>query len=270
MKVYALVGSSGTGKSYKALQIAKEKNIEYIIDDGILISKNKKIGGSSAKRESTKMSAVKRAIFHFDDHRESMIKHLEEEDPESILIIGTSNRMVKQISEQLKIDPIYKIFQIEDVSSAKDIELAISTRRKEGKHVIPLPTVEVKKDFSGYFMDRLRVLITRRGFKNELAEKTIIRPTFSYIGKYSISLKAIYQIMSFSLNDVSYVNRFLRGRVVEYADGIHIICDVSLNNEMRLTKAGPKIQLIVKESIENMTGLNVKSIDVNIKNINVL
>lgn len=270
MRVYALVGSSGTGKSYKALQLAKEKNIEYIIDDGILISKNKKIGGSSAKRESTKMSAVKRAIFHFDDHREAMIKHLEEENPESLLIIGTSNRMVQQIAEQLNIVPIYQIFQIEDVSSSKDIEMAKSTRRREGKHVIPLPTVEVKKDFSGYFMDRLRILITRRGHKNELTEKTIIRPTFSYIGKYSISLKAIYQIMAFSLNDVSYVNRFLKGRVIEYPDGIHISIDLSLNNKMKLTKAGPKIQLIVKDAIENMTGLNVKSIDVNIKNINVL
>jgi len=39
MKVIALVGGSGTGKSHKALLIAHKENIEYIIDDGLLIKK---------------------------------------------------------------------------------------------------------------------------------------------------------------------------------------------------------------------------------------
>ncbi|MCG4734992.1 ATP-binding protein, partial [Casaltella massiliensis] len=69
MKVYALVGESGSGKSYKALELAYEKNINYIIDDGILIFKNKIIAGISAKQASTKIQAVKRAIFHDENHR---------------------------------------------------------------------------------------------------------------------------------------------------------------------------------------------------------
>ena len=43
IKVYAFVGPSGTGKSYRAQMVASEKNIEYIIDDGLLISNNKVI-----------------------------------------------------------------------------------------------------------------------------------------------------------------------------------------------------------------------------------
>ena len=31
MKIYALVGESGTGKSHRAARIAREKNIEYIV-----------------------------------------------------------------------------------------------------------------------------------------------------------------------------------------------------------------------------------------------
>ena len=30
MKIYALVGESGTGKSHRAARIAREKNIEYM------------------------------------------------------------------------------------------------------------------------------------------------------------------------------------------------------------------------------------------------
>ena len=51
MEVYALVEASGTGKSHRALWVAKERNIEYIIDDGLLIRGNEIIAGKSAKRK---------------------------------------------------------------------------------------------------------------------------------------------------------------------------------------------------------------------------
>lgn len=37
IKVYAFVGPSGTGKSYRAQMVANENNIHYIIDDGLFI-----------------------------------------------------------------------------------------------------------------------------------------------------------------------------------------------------------------------------------------
>ena len=40
IKVYAFVGPSGTGKSYRAQMVASERNINYIIDDGLLIKEN--------------------------------------------------------------------------------------------------------------------------------------------------------------------------------------------------------------------------------------
>ena len=49
IKVYAFVGPSGTGKSYRAQLVASENEINYIIDDGLLIKDNAVIAGSSAK-----------------------------------------------------------------------------------------------------------------------------------------------------------------------------------------------------------------------------
>ena len=63
MDVIALVGPSGTGKSHRALIVAHEHKADAIIDDGILIKDGKIIAGSSAKRESSKIMAVRRAIF---------------------------------------------------------------------------------------------------------------------------------------------------------------------------------------------------------------
>lgn len=52
MEIVALVGQSGSGKSYKAIMLAKEKSIEYIIDDGLLIKGNKIVAGKSAKEKT--------------------------------------------------------------------------------------------------------------------------------------------------------------------------------------------------------------------------
>ena len=51
MDVIALVGPSGTGKSHRALKVAKDHQADAIIDDGILIQNGKIIAGASAKTE---------------------------------------------------------------------------------------------------------------------------------------------------------------------------------------------------------------------------
>ena len=74
IKVYAFVGPSGTGKSYRAQMIANENGINYIIDDGLFIKDNQVIAGSSAKKAPTKIETVKHALFMTDEEKES-IKH---------------------------------------------------------------------------------------------------------------------------------------------------------------------------------------------------
>jgi ABC-type dipeptide/oligopeptide/nickel transport system ATPase component len=45
IKVYALIGESGTGKSFRAKLVAQKYGIEHIIDDGLLIKENKILAG---------------------------------------------------------------------------------------------------------------------------------------------------------------------------------------------------------------------------------
>ena len=45
MRVFAFVGPSGTGKSYRAQMVAGENKISYIIDDGLLINENEVVAG---------------------------------------------------------------------------------------------------------------------------------------------------------------------------------------------------------------------------------
>ena len=93
IKVYAFVGPSGTGKSYRAQMVASEKNIKFIIDDGLLIMDNKVIAGESAKKAPTKVGTVKHALFYEEEERNNIIKALRKYRPQSILILGTSDGM---------------------------------------------------------------------------------------------------------------------------------------------------------------------------------
>ena len=74
MKVLGFVGVSGSGKSYRALDVAASHGIKYIIDDGLLIVDEKIVAGHSAKREKTYMGAVRAALFDDKEQRDDRRK----------------------------------------------------------------------------------------------------------------------------------------------------------------------------------------------------
>ena len=84
MDVIGLVGHSGTGKSHRALRVAREHNADAIIDDGILIKDGHIVAGESAKTEKSKIMAVRRAIFILPGHAEDVRKAIEEISPHRI------------------------------------------------------------------------------------------------------------------------------------------------------------------------------------------
>lgn len=266
MEIYALIGQSGTGKSYKAFMVAKDRNIEYIIDDGLLIGGTRVIAGQSAKRENTRIASVRRALFSDPIHREKVRTALDEIMPEKLLILGTSRRMVYEIRQALELPELTEIIEIEDVSTEKEIELARKSRLEDGKHVIPVPTLEVKKDFSGYFIDSLKIF-SKKDRLMGIVEKTIIRPTFSYLGKYEMSKGALAQMINICISKFERVNKIIRLKIENMPEGVIIDLDLSIKLITRLDLIAEEVQKKVTEEIEYMTGLNVLRINVTVKNI---
>jgi adenylate kinase family enzyme len=109
MKVYGLVGKSGTGKSYQAMNLCKELNIESIIDDGLFIYGSSILEGTSAKRQNTKVAAIKTALFTDEEHRRAVMEKIREVSPGSILVLGTSEKMISRIAEHLDLSELEKI-----------------------------------------------------------------------------------------------------------------------------------------------------------------
>lgn len=266
MQVFALVGSSGTGKSYKAFVVASERGIEYIVDDGLLIGGTRVYAGRSAKREKTKLASVKRALFKDEEHREDVKAAIRELKPEKIMLIGTSIKMIEEIRRALELSEILQIIPIETVSTDREIEIARRSRKEEGKHVIPVPTLEIKKDFSGYFIDSLKIF-GRRGKAHEIEEKTIIRPTFSYMGKYEVSKIALIQMINICASKMERINKILKVRIENKATGININIDASVKLATRIDLIMSELQKEIVNDIEHMTGINVLSVNITVKGI---
>ena len=138
MKVYAFVGPSGTGKSYRAQMVAAEKGIHFIIDDGLLINENAVITGNSAKKASTKIETVKKALFIDEKESKEIRKALIKYRAKSILILGTSDEMVAKIAENLGLPKVSETIYISDVATEQEMDTARKIRVTEGKHVIPV------------------------------------------------------------------------------------------------------------------------------------
>ena len=49
IRVIAFVGPAGTGKSQRAQMVAQAHEVDYIIDDGLVIAKGRIMAGKSAK-----------------------------------------------------------------------------------------------------------------------------------------------------------------------------------------------------------------------------
>jgi len=219
IRVFAFVGPSGTGKSYRAQMVAGENNISYIIDDGLLVNENEVVAGTSAKKAPTKIETVKHALFIEEKEKQEMIKAIKKYKPEGILILGTSDGMVQKIAANLGLPPIQRTIYIEEVATEEEMETARRIRVTEGKHVIPVPTFEIKKDFSGYILDPLQIFKKGRNKEPYMAEKSIIRPTFSYLGKFTISNTVFRQITEYLAKKSEPIYKVVRARA-ESNDGI--------------------------------------------------
>ena len=266
MKVYTLTGKSGTGKSYQAINLCKEKNIESIIDDGLFIYRNRVEAGISAKRQETMVGAIKTALFHRDDHAEPVKKRIAELQPESMLILGTSDKMTDRIIERLGLPEVSERIYIEDITTEEEREIADKQRRGQGKHVIPVPTLQLKRDFAGYFLDPLRII---KGFKTgrQVTEKTVVRPTFSYMGEFFIS--------DFVLTDIAEcVGKEVKGitgveKVYENTSPDNLIMDVSvtIDSKAKIWETAIEFQKKLAEVTESMTAFNVVKVNVEITGI---
>lgn len=267
MKVYALIGKSGTGKSFQAVNLCKRLKIESIIDDGLFICRNKVEAGISAKRQPTKVGAVKTALFYKDDHMEEVKAAISRINPPSILIIGTSDGMVEKIAKRLELPEVSERIYIEDITTEEERQIAAKQRHEMGQHVIPAPTFQLKRQFSGYFMTPVKMLFKDLGPWRDYAEKSVVRPTYSYLGEYKISQKVLADIVECVRRECVAVGEVIKVGISPVSEGVELYIMLNMNYHEDLPKCAHLFQKAVAEKIEEMTAFNVNRLELDIREV---
>ena len=270
IKVYAFVGPSGTGKSYRAQMVANENNIHYIIDDGLFINDNEIIAGESAKKAPTKIETVKKALFLQQEQKDEIRKAIEKYKPESILILGTSDGMVNKIAKNIGVHEVEQIIYIEEIATPEEIQEARRSRVTEGKHVIPVPTFEIKKDFSGFILDPLQIFKIKSGNnKPYISEKSIIRPTFSYLGNFTISDTVFRQIIEYVAQKEPNIHNVLRTRIDNQPEGPYVYIELSVEYGENVRTIVENFKNKIIKELEKLTTMRVQTIKIVIKEIHI-
>ena len=272
MEVIAFFGPPGTGKSDRALVVAYENKASCIIDDGILIYHSRIVAGKSAKREESRLKAVRRAIFWDAEQREEVRQALEKINPKRVLILGTSDRMVETICKALGLPKPSKYIRIQDVARPDEMLKAKEARNKEGKHVIPVPTMELKPYFKGYLIDPLRFFRNRKKEMpkrfSENEERSVVRPVFSYYGKLSFSDRVIESLVYYAVRDMKKVRitHVRSEKSTGQMNGLILFIDVSVKpgTPQEIKKIIHTMRDRIQREIEHTTGMSLDTIKVNV------
>ncbi len=267
VKTYALVGESGTGKSFQSKLVAQRYRIDVVIDDGLVIKDNRIIAGRSAKQEKTFLAAVKVALFDDKSHRDEAVKRLVAEKPHKILIIGTSEKMVNKITTRLQLPPPKRIIRIEDVSSEADIERAIRIRRIEGKHIIPARGAEVKRDYPSIFFEAVSIFKRKNlsgaiGAIPKTHEKTLVKPTYSRRNRVPISDEALSEMVINCVDEYNPNIQIKKIAVKPSEEGYRLVVTIDVPYGIQLSSNMYAMQRYIIDNIERFTGILIEEVNI--------
>jgi uncharacterized alkaline shock family protein YloU len=265
MQIFALVGPSGTGKSSSALSFAHSKKIPAIIDDGLLIYQGHKAAGVSAKYEKNYITAIRRAIFFYEDHRKEVQDTIKMLSIASILIIGTSTKMVDQIADKLQLGKINKYYNVEEIRSSKEINIALYVRKTKGQHIIPLPYIQVEhNNLKRLILQGKKIFSTQ---KEIIGETTVIRPRFQQ-GTIHIAEHVIKQIVSHGCTSIEEVKECSRIDVtLNNFPNIKISLTIFYPIDKKLSDIAEKVQKKVAEDFLRYINIELYSIDIHIRKL---
>ena len=149
---------------------------------------------------------------------------------------------------------------------------ASEARHKEGKHVIPVPTMELKPYFKGYLVDPLKFFRTRKKEApkrfSEGNERSVVRPVFSYYGKLSFSDRVIASLVRYAVRDMKKikVTHVSSEKSTSQMNGLILDLAVSVRSgtPQEIKKTIHTMRDKVQREIEHTTGMSLETIRVDV------
>lgn len=265
-RVLAFVGPAGTGKSQRAQMVARENDVEFIIDDGLVISGGKIHAGKSAKSEKNLVRAIRRALFEYPDHRNAVTAFLRQKKPRNIMVVATSISMADKITRALSLSLPERIIDITEVASPEDILSARRERMEKGQHVIPVSRTQLRKNFGGKLVGHLRDLF--KSMDRDEGERTIVRPPFSFFGSVTIHSSAIADLVRLVVASSPQTGGAKDIRVRSSDDSVSLEITISVfPGKLNFVQIGSMHQRKVASAVSYFTGIDVNKVDINVGEI---
>ena len=181
--------------------------------------------------------------------------------------------MTKKIAYRLGLPAPSKTIFIEEIATTEEIEHAQRVRNEEGKHIIPVPAIEVKKNYPHIFFESIRILF-RRGLpvfrKEREFEKTVVRPEYSKKGKIAISESALTQMVLHCINEfnpkISVDKIILKKDETKY--GIEVIVNIPYG--LQMSGELHELQKYILESLEQFTGIILNEVNITVGRVSFL
>lgn len=264
-KTYALVGRSGTGKSYRAQFVAAKYHIPLIIDDGLLIRGDKIIAGKSAKQAMNSLTAIKLALFHESEYKQQVIKALQTEKFHRILILGTSMKMVDKIADLLGLPRATKTIRIEDIATPEEIETAMRVRYSEGQHVIPVNPIHITRKYPDIAYDSVRVGLLRKfrflpaSRRLMYQEKTLVKTEFTDTVRKTVSSAALKQMVTHCFSEYDSTSKVENVSYILDEKGYTVTVCIRTPNHLD-DKQIQDLSVFVRDSLERYSGILVNEV----------
>ena len=265
IEVYAFVGPAGTGKSQRASQVARQHGIDLIVDDGLVVSRGRIMAGRSAKSEGNMVRAIRRALFEYPAHRAEVLGFLEGRAPCRLMLLATSEGMMRKIVAKLGLSDPVKIIGITDVATQEEIDNALRERREKKQHVVPVARTQIQRNFAGKLVSQLKDLFKSRDRDDG---RTIVKPPFSFDGHVTIGREAILEMCRRLVVIGDHVRKVHEIELETDDDSleVNLAIDVRLGSRSALLIAR-LLQRKISVGLSYFTGMDVKKVNVRIHEI---
>ena len=102
-----------------------------------------------------------------------------------------------------------------------------------------------------------------------MSEKSIIRPTFSYLGNFTISDSVFRQIAERVAANIPAIYEVMRTRVENYGDGIYIYMEAIINYGYNIIDVLEEFKNKLSKEIEKQTAMSALRVELLAKGIHM-
>ena len=265
IEVVAFLGAAGTGKSQRVPQMARQYGIDFVIDDGLVVSKGQIMAGKSAKAEKNRVRAIRRALFQYAPHRLEVTSFLASRAPCKVMVIATSDSMMKKIVATLNLTFPQKIVDITEVASHEEIVNALKERREKKQHVVPVLRTQIQRNFAGKLVSQLKDFFKS---KDRQEARTVVKPPFSFDGRVTIEPNAVLEMARRLIVIGDHIRQIRELNLIYDGDSIsvNLVVDVKLGGKSALYIAR-LLQKKLSRGLSFFTGMEVNKVNISINEV---